>query len=92
MPVIDTALLTDVNGNPIGNKITEFRYVWIDDTTSTNRGVNGVGSQVTSFRGYIIPGGYLPDLVAGSPEVGPYLGADMPREAVLIHDLNTPMP
>jgi Flp pilus assembly protein TadG len=90
LPVIADGPRLGVNGTV--SDILDFRYVWIDDTTSvTNRGVNGTGSQITSFRGYIIPGGYFPSQVAGSPAVGPYLGGDMPKEALLIHDLNTPM-
>ena len=79
MPVVDAS-----------NNITSLRYVWIDDDY-VDRGLGGTGSQVTSMRGYIIDPGYLPSLVSGSNDVGPFLGPDMPREALLIPNLGGPV-
>jgi hypothetical protein len=91
MPVIDPDPLGGVIGTT-GYRITSFRYVWIDDTSSGSRGLNGSGSGLSSIRGYVLDGGYLPARVAGSPTVGPWLGGDMPKETLLIHDLGTEEP
>jgi hypothetical protein len=72
-----------------GSTITSFRYVWIDDD-ATSRGLSWQGGRLAGFRGYVIDPGYLPTLVAGSRSVGPYLGGDMPKEALLVHDLDAP--
>lgn len=85
MPVVDHGF-TGANQD-----IKSFRYVWIGDRSDgVHRGLNGDGSQVTSFQGYIIDPAYLPSLVSGSSQVGPFLGTDMPKEALLIHDLGGP--
>jgi hypothetical protein len=71
-----------------GRRIDSFRYVWIDDEDDIrHRGLNGNGSRVTSMRGYVVDPGYFPAVLSGSKAVGPYLGPDMPREALLITDL-----
>ncbi len=92
MPVINP--LT-VNGLLGGQSIVSFTYVWIDDLAwngqpTGNRGVNWSGHQVSSIQGYVINPGFLPAEVAGSLTVGPYLGANMPKEAVLVHNLGAP--
>lgn len=84
LPVIDPA--SSVGG--IGGKdITSFRYVWIDDETSPDRGLNFTAGLVDSFRGLVIDPGYLPAVVSGSKINGPFLGSDMPKQVQLIPDL-----
>jgi Putative Flp pilus-assembly TadE/G-like len=78
MPVVDAT-----------GDISSFRYVWIDDN-DPDRGLGGTGGQVTFIRGYIIDPGYLPGLVSGSSDVGPFLGAGMPKEALLAPNLGGP--
>jgi Flp pilus assembly protein TadG len=92
MPVINPI---SVQGIVQGQQIVSFTYVWIDDLTSTgtpvgNQGVTFSNGQVSSLQGYVINPGFLPSEVAGSLTVGPYLGADMPKEALLVHDLGAP--
>jgi Flp pilus assembly protein TadG len=84
MPIVDPASLVSAEG---GNRITGFTYVWIDDDGS-ERGLRWGGSnRLRAFRGYVISPALLPPIVAGSPAVGPYLGPDLPKEALLIRDL-----
>jgi len=62
--------------------------VWIDDEADVeHRGLNGDGSQVTAFRGFVVDPGYLPAVVSGSADVGPFLGGNMPKEVLLMTDL-----
>lgn len=82
MPVLDQNPLTGVIG---GQNITKLTYVWIDDDGSS-RGLSWNGGTLRTFRGYVVHPKYLPEIVAGSPIVGPYLGDDMPKEALLIPD------
>ncbi len=84
MPVLDPNPLTGVIG---GQNITKLTYVWIDDDGS-GRGFSWSGNRLRSFRGYVVDPKYLPEVVAGSPVVGPYLGPDMPKEVLLIPDLD----
>jgi Flp pilus assembly protein TadG len=84
MPVIDPL---SVIGTVNGQTISSFRYVWIDnEDDNVQRGLNGNDAAVTSMRGYVIDPGYLPPVVSGSGRVGPFLGPDMPKEALLIAD------
>jgi hypothetical protein len=89
LPVIDP--VTVISGAPGAREIDEFRYVWIDSRTS-DRGLEWNGSRLRSISGYVIDPEFLPDLVAGSPVVGPYLGSPMPKEALLVNDLGGPDP
>ena len=88
MPVIDPAGGGGSAGPAADSDILSFRSVWIDDEDDVgHRGLNGDGSLITGFRGYVVDPGYLPAVVSGSPAVGPFLGGDMPVEALLITDL-----
>ncbi len=86
MPVLDP---TPLPGVVSGQSITKLTYVWIDDDGS-GRGFSWAGSRLRSFRGYVLDPKYFGSVVAGSPIVGPYLGPDMPKEALLIPNLPTP--
>ncbi|MBT0771038.1 Tad domain-containing protein [Kineosporia sp. J2-2] len=72
LPVVDPELMDD--GNPL--PVTGFRYLWIDRLDLRD-------GRLTGFTGFLVDPGYLPETVSGSLTVGPYLGAGMPREAVL---------
>jgi hypothetical protein len=86
MPVIDPRTSVGTIG---GQEIRSFRYVWIDNEDDTiHRGLNGDASNITSFRGYVIDPGYLSPVVSGSGQVGPFLGGNMPKEALLIADFD----
>jgi hypothetical protein len=89
LPVIDSSGPIGPISGPVGARsIDSFRYVWIDDETDVgHRGLNGNGSRVTSMRGYVVDPGYFPALISGSRTVGPFLGRDMPREAMLITNM-----
>jgi len=77
-----------VVGGGLGQNIVGFRYVWIDDDgTTLERGLHWTDGRLESFRGYVIDPGYLPAVVAGSRLVGPFLGAEMPKQVRLIPDL-----
>ncbi len=82
LPVVDPASADDENGL----SVTSFRYVWIDGD-SPNRGLLWKDGRLVGFQGYVIDPGYLPAVVSGSGTVGPFLGSDMPKEAVLMPDL-----
>jgi hypothetical protein len=83
VPVVGPSLLT-LPGNQ--QPIVRFVYAWIDDP-STHRGVTVNSGSVYTVRGYLLDPKYLPAITSGSPQVGPYLGGDMPKEALLIHNL-----
>jgi Flp pilus assembly protein TadG len=82
VPVVDPDLTEDENTL----SVSSFRYVWIDGT-SPNRGLLWRDGRLVGFEGYVVDPGYLPAVVSGSGTVGPFLGSDMPKEAVLIPDL-----
>jgi Putative Flp pilus-assembly TadE/G-like len=86
MPVLDATLTAPVVAMLGGTPISRFVYAWIDSPDS-NRGLQTQSGGVRTVRGYIIDPKYLPASVAGSEVVGPYLGSDMPKEALLIHNL-----
>ncbi|MCD5351604.1 Tad domain-containing protein [Kineosporia mesophila] len=69
-------------------KITSFRYIWIDGD-SPGRGLLWEQGYLTGLEGYVIDPGYLPAVVSGSGSVGPYLGSGMPKEALLTSDLDS---
>jgi len=73
----------------IAYPITSFTYAWIDDGTA---GLVWAGSSGTlaGLRFHVIDPGYFPDVVAGSPQVGSWLGADYPKEALLVQDPSDP--
>ncbi|GLY18626.1 hypothetical protein Kisp01_56400 [Kineosporia sp. NBRC 101677] len=81
VPVIDPEPLG------LGNdyRITSFRYVWIDGDTS-GRGLLWRNGRLTGLEGYVVDPGYLPAVTSGSATVGPFLGAGMPKEALLVAD------
>lgn len=81
LPVVDPDLGDDENTL----SATSFRYVWID-SDSPNRGLVWRDGRLVGFEGYVIDPGYLPAVVSGSGTVGPFLGSDMPKEAVLTPD------
>jgi hypothetical protein len=89
MPVVDPTLTLPVAGMLGGTPIERFVYVWID-SLDTDRGLQFSGGQLRAMRGYIIDPRYLPATTAGSKVVGPFLGTDMPKEALLIHNLGDP--
>lgn len=84
LPVIDPEPLGDENGY----RITSYRYVWID-SDSTGRGLLWKNGRLTGIEGYVIDPGFLPAVTSGSGTVGPYLGPEMPREALLLTDLGS---
>lgn len=84
LPVVDPEPLGDGNGY----RITDFRYVWIDGA-GDGRGLLWENGQLVGLEGYVLDSGYLPEVVSGSGTVGPFLGSDMPKEAVLIPDLGS---
>jgi hypothetical protein len=70
--------------------ITGYTYVWIDDLDDSSRGLTWKGNDLRAFSGYVIDPGYFPKSVSGSPLVGPYLGASLPREVLLVRQIGTP--
>jgi Putative Flp pilus-assembly TadE/G-like len=84
VPVVDSTPLGSLPGPQL--PIQKFVYAWIDDPT-TRRGLTMNGGAVYSLRGYLLDPRYLPAITSGSPVVGPLLGGDMPKEAILIHNL-----
>ncbi|GAB3263026.1 TadE/TadG family type IV pilus assembly protein [Kineosporia babensis] len=82
LPVIEDEPFGDGNGY----RIASFRYVWID-SDSPDRGLLWENGRFTGLEGYVVDPGYLPAVVSGSAVVGPFLGSDMPREAVLTPDV-----
>ena len=84
MPVTERSFLGG------GRRISGFTYVWIDDDSQA-RGLNWSGTnRLESFRGYVVPPGFLPAVVAGSKVVGPFLGPGLPRQVQLIPDIGGP--
>jgi hypothetical protein len=41
------------------------------------------------MRGFVVDPGYLPAVVAGSKQVGSFLGENMPKQVLLIPDLGS---
>jgi hypothetical protein len=88
MPVVEPFSVAGVINS---QKIVKFVYVWLDQADTGSRGLRFTSTgKLTSVRGYVLQPGFFPKQVAGSPVVGPYLGDDMPREVVLVHDLGSP--
>ena len=87
VPVIDPEPLG------LGNdyRITSFRYVWIDSDTG-GRGLLWRNGRLTGLEGYVVDPGYLPAVTSGSATVGPFLGTGMPKEALLVADLDAVRP
>jgi len=88
MPVLETGVPPVAGG--IGQNIVSLTYVWIDGPAAGDDGLTWAsGSTLRSFEGYVVDPRYLPELVAGSPVIGPFLGGDMPKEALLMTDIGS---
>lgn len=83
------AVLPVIGPDPIGDStafpVTDLRYVWIDGDDG-GRGTLWDSGQLVGLEGYMVDAGYFPEVVSGSPTVGPYLGRGMPKEVVLLRD------
>jgi Flp pilus assembly protein TadG len=82
LPVIDAGIPVDTDSHSY--PILDFRYVWIDSTTSDHGFLFSRGGRPIGVKGFIIPNGYLPTWVSTSPNVGPYLGPGWPRQVVMM--------
>jgi len=71
---------------PIANSqypIIDFAYVWIQDKTDGLIFEDG-GNRLRAVKFWVLDPGFFGRTVSGSPEVGPYLGPQFPREVLLV--------
>jgi hypothetical protein len=88
LPVLDARI--PVGGSIKSYPVLGFAYLWIDEVglstvTSSDHGYFfSPAGRLIGLEGFVIPRWYLPEWVANSPTVGPYLGAGWPRQVVLV--------
>ncbi len=65
--------------------VWDLRYVWLDSLQFSS------GSpSLQALRGWVLDPRLLPSTVSVPGKVGPYLGDDLPKQVLLVHDIGDP--